>query len=69
MEIKTGILGNDGIEKDILSELLSQHGILFENIKQDLNNKYPCVIIYNVSKNIEDNAINRCLNIRNIINT
>ena len=31
MEIKTGIIGPDGIRKNILYELLSQQGILFED--------------------------------------
>lgn len=67
LEIKTGIIGDDGLKKDIFCELLSQHGILFEDTKQDSNNRYPCVIILEGKANSESIALNRCIEPKNII--
>lgn len=67
MEIKTGVIGEEGIRKDVVCELLSQHGILYEDIKQGLNNKYPCILLIEYNIESEKIGLNKCLNPENII--
>ena len=67
MEIKTGIIGPEGIRKNILHELLSQQGVLFEDVDKYQVKKYPCVIILDGGKNVESITYARCVDTKNII--
>lgn len=67
MEIKIGVIGGEGIRKDVVCELLSQHGILYEDIKHGLNNKYPCILLIESDIESKKNGLNKCLNPVNII--
>lgn len=67
MEIKTGIIGEEGIKKDVVCELLSHQGIFFEDIKSDSNNNYPCVLVIEDKPGLEEIGLNKCLDPKNII--